>query len=105
MVSMKKTKRPIVLTWLVMCSLVLSLLGGILLDDRPHAAGRDRDRSGRDFRGFRADKIDKLASNLRESVRAAMRRNQQDDVSVIIRLNGNMSGSLRALLGGNGVRV
>src|SRR4029453_10780793 len=103
MVSMKKTKRPIVLTWLVMCSLVLSLLGGILLDDRAHAAGRDR--SGRDFRGFRADKIDKLASNLRESVRAAMRRNQQDDVSVIIRLNGNMSGSLRALLGGNGVRV
>src|SRR5262245_27504024 len=102
--SMTITRRPI-LSWLIACSLVVSQLGGILLDDRASAAGQGGDRGSNGFRQFRADKIDKIAGNLRDSVRSARKRNREETVPVIIRLNGNMSGSLRQFLRGNGVRV
>src|SRR6266536_4884242 len=100
--SMKRTKRSVAITWLVACSLVLSLFGGILLDDRANASNGE---SRRGDNGFRADKIEKVSSSLRQTVRAAMSRNGQDDLKVILRLNGNVSGQLRSLLSSNGIKV
>jgi serine protease AprX len=94
---MKRSKRSIVITWLTCLSVMFSLCAGIILIDRAKAAPRgDHDGS------LNGHKKDKVASDLREKMR---RNGGRDTVKVIVQLNDQMSGPLKALLNGNGVKV
>jgi len=77
---------------------MFSLLGGILLDDRASAAHK-----GGHQEDFKAEKADKIASNLRDQIRAGT--GDPSVVKVIVRLKDEISGQLNALLRSNGVKV
>lgn len=94
---MKRNKTSIALSWLTCLSLALSLCGGIIWNDKAKAApskqGLSESAKGRK---------DRVASDLREKMRKNAGR---DVVKVIVQLNDRISGPLKALLQGNGVKV
>ena len=89
---MKRTTRSIAIISLTCLSLMLSLTGGILLNDRASAAPHQG-----------AGHVDKVASDLRRRVWDSS--SPDENVSVILQLNARASGQLRALLNRNGVHV
>src|SRR5450432_239943 len=91
---MKRNRYSILLTLLTCLSLLVSLCGGILLNDRASAAPRDSSQKQAPHR--------KVASDLRERMQ---RSDGGDKVDVILQLNGEMSFGLNALLSSSGVKV
>src|SRR6266498_5325249 len=76
-VKMKRSKRSVMLASLMSLSLVMSMLGGILLNGRAIAA---------------TNKGDKVAVDLHPKINASTA--SEDIVQVIVQLNGVMSGEL-----------
>src|SRR5688572_6804157 len=95
---MKRNKRSIALTWLTCLALVLSLCAGIIRGDRATAAPSNQQGQSGSAKGRK----DRVASDLREK----MRKNVGGDVvKVIVQLNADISGPLKALFQGNGIKV
>ncbi|MDT5261216.1 MAG: serine protease AprX, partial [Acidobacteriota bacterium] len=98
---MRKTT-PRILTWLSLCSLLLSLCGAGFL---PGGSVQARDKS----MSADAEQHDKVSGQLRERVRRGKHgdasHGDTETVQVILQLNGKMSGGLNSLLNRNGVHV
>ena len=98
---MKRTKRSVAMSWLACLAVVLSLCMGILLGDKANAS-RKSGKDGMAKLDQNKPKTDKVAKDLRESAR---KKSGNDDVSVILQLNDEISNPLRSLLKSNGIKV
>src|SRR5215813_1370773 len=103
--SMKSRRQSRTLTWLVACSLALSLLGGILLDDRAQASSNRGSNTGRDNGKAANSSFDKVTPDLRAQMIASRKSRGDDYVDIILQLNDRPSGRLNALLRSNGIKI